>query len=124
MRDCPSDGFDWGDLIVIVKHAGVESNLYRSMHPDEAGWTLTNMLLATIADVLRWLQWSKTKDGRKNRNMPEPIERPGVVPRKRRVHPKVKGAPVSKMRELLNQGREPVADKGSRLRRLFQTGKG
>lgn len=36
------------------------------------------MLLATVADGIHWLQWSKTKDGQKNRNRPKPIQRPGV----------------------------------------------
>lgn len=87
------------------------------MHPDEAGWTLTNMLLATIADVLRWLQWSKTKDGHKNLNAPDPIKRPGVLGRKRPVHPKGKGAPRSKIRKLL--GRE-TSDRAQRLADLFK----
>jgi hypothetical protein len=101
----------------------VDSHLYRSMHPDEAGWTLTNHLLATIADVLRWLQWAKTKDGQKNRNRPEPITRPGVKSSKKRTHPKVKGVPLSRMRALLNQGREALPDRATQLRNLFQTGK-
>ena len=93
------------------------------MHPEEAGWTLTNHLLAMIVDVLRWLQWAKTKDGQKNRNRPDPIARPGVRPTKKRAHPKVKGVPLSKMRALLNQGRESLPDKAARLKELFQTGK-
>jgi hypothetical protein len=86
------------------------------MHPDEAGWTLTNMLLAAIADVLRWLQWAKTKDGQKGRGQPDPIPRPGVKSHKRAVHPKVKGAPRSKIRQML--GRE-ISDRATRLRDLF-----
>lgn len=31
------------------------------------------MLLAIIADGVRWLRWSKTEDASKNRNMPESI---------------------------------------------------
>lgn len=31
------------------------------------------MLLAIIADGVRWLMWSKTKDAEKNRNMPASI---------------------------------------------------
>lgn len=87
------------------------------MHPDEAGWTRTNMLLATIADVLRWLQWAKTVDGRKGRNAPDPIVRPGVKGVRRRVHPKVKGVPRSKIRGLL--GRE-TTDRAARLADLFK----
>lgn len=88
------------------------------MHPDEAGWTLTNMLLAAIADVLRWLQWAKTKDGHRNVNQPDPISRPGIKGQKKSVHPKVKGAPRSKIRKLL--GRE-TSNRTQRLRDLFST---
>ncbi|MCG7610341.1 DUF5361 domain-containing protein [Mycobacterium sp. CnD-18-1] len=99
----------------------MESHLYRAMHPEEAGWTLTNMLLAAIADALRWLQWAKTKDGRKNRNAPDPIERPGVKKRKKAIHPNAKGAPRSRIRELL--GHQTVTGKAKRLADLF-SGKG
>ncbi|MGV0805811.1 DUF5361 domain-containing protein [Mycolicibacterium setense] len=94
----------------------MESHLYRSMHPDDAGWTRTNMLLAAIADVLRWLQWAKTKDGRKNQNAPDPIQRPGITPKKKAIHAGAKGVPRSKIRQLL--GRQ-THDKSRRLAELF-----
>lgn len=101
----------------------MDSHIYRALHPDEAGWTLTNHLLAIIADTLRWLQWAKTKDGRKNRNRPDPIVRPGVRAAKKRTHPKVKGEPLSRMRQLVNQGREALPDRVGRIRSLFKTGR-
>jgi hypothetical protein len=117
LRWCPCEWFNWHDLIIIIEHSSVDSQLYKSMHPDDAGWTLTNLLLATIADVLRWLQWAKTKDGAKNRNQPDPIPRPGVA-RNRQVHPKVKGAPRSKIRKLLGRTGE-TPNKAQRLAALF-----
>lgn len=81
---------------------------------------MTNQLLAAIADALRWLQWAKTKDGRKNQNRPDPIPRPGVQKAKKAIHPDAKGAPRSKIRQLL--GRE-TPDKAQRLADLF-SGKG
>ncbi|AER47572.1 tail assembly chaperone [Mycobacterium phage DS6A] len=125
LRHCPSDDFNWRDLRIIVEHSGVESELFRAMHPEEAGWTPTNMLLAAIVDVLRWLQWARTKDGQAGRNMPEPIKRPGVHGRKRPVHPKGKGAPRSRIRELLRRGRpaappaEAPPSRAARLTALF-----
>lgn len=91
------------------------------MHPEDAGWTLTNMLLATIADVLRWLQWAKTENGRKGRNAPQPIPRPGVA-RTKRVQPKVKAAPRSKVRALLGVRETP--NRAQRLADLFSGKKG
>ena len=121
LRDCPAPWFDWHDLEIIIRYCGVESNLYRAMYPDRAGWTLSNQLLAIIADCLRWLQWAKTKDGGKGIGMPDPIPRPGVVGSRRAVHPGAKGLPRSKMRKVL--GLKPrEADKTSRLRQLFTKG--
>lgn len=75
------------------------------------------MLLAAIADALAWLQWAKTKDGRKNRNRPDPIERPGVEPKRKAVHPGAKGVVRSKIRQIL--GHRSAADKAKRLADLF-----
>lgn len=50
----------------------------RQANPDEWMWTLEAHLAATVADSLRWLQWSKSKDGQRNRNVPKLITRPGV----------------------------------------------
>src|SRR6185312_15833247 len=69
LRDCPTKKFNWRDLLVIYRHLGFSSHTYESMHPDQAGWTLTNQLLAASADVLRWLQWVKTEDGAAGRNI-------------------------------------------------------
>ena len=44
------------------------------------GVGLQEMLLAAIADSLRWLQWAKTKDGARGRICPEPIRGPGIGP--------------------------------------------
>lgn len=87
------------------------------MHPDQAGWTLTNQLLAAAVDVLRWLQWAKTEDGSKGRNMPDPIERPGVKSKTRPAHPKGRGLPRSKLRRILK--RDEKADRLTRLKELF-----
>lgn len=83
LRDAGSPGFEWADLRAIVRWAPKSSALYRSMYlPDEdSAWGLQEMLLAAIADSLRWLQWAKTKDGARGRNMPEPIPRPGHRPK-------------------------------------------
>ncbi|WP_216395533.1 DUF5361 domain-containing protein [Arcanobacterium phocae] len=46
-------------------------------------WQDTEYLLAVVIDQLNWLIWSKTADGQKGRNRPEPIPRPGVKPDQR-----------------------------------------
>lgn len=80
LRDlCAVDDFNWDDLSAIVYRlqGDQESALYRAMNPDWM-WGLPEMLLASTADTLRWLQWAKTSDGQKGRNQPRPIPRPGV----------------------------------------------
>ena len=39
-------------------------------------WGNELIVLADMANSLRWLVWAKTKDGQKNRNKPEMIEPP------------------------------------------------
>lgn len=88
------------------------------MHPEHKGWTLTNQLLAIIADCLRWLQWVKTKDGRNNVNAPKPIDRPGVGT-SRRDHPKGKGLKRSRLKNLLYGYRSKDPERLTKLRNLF-----
>lgn len=83
LRNCPSPEFTWRDLRVYVRSSPITSTLFGELFPDLAGWTRENMLLADIADSLHWLQWAQTKDGRKGRNKPRKIPRPGVVQPKR-----------------------------------------
>jgi hypothetical protein len=45
---------------------------------EQSEWSLTNHLLAGLADSAAWLVWSKTEDATKKRNRPKPIPRPGV----------------------------------------------
>lgn len=81
LRDLPSDRLTWRDLKVIVTRMPQhKSALAAEQHPEDASWALTEHLLAEVADTQRLLLWAKTKDGSKNRNRPQPIERPGRRP--------------------------------------------
>ena len=40
------------------------------------------ILLAQILDAVRWLQWTKTKDGERNRNKPESVAEDFIVKEK------------------------------------------
>ncbi|ADX42599.1 hypothetical protein [Gordonia phage GTE2] len=55
------------------------------------------MLLATAADALNWLVWAKTRDGQKNRNQPQPIQRPGVEATSKRT--KGEAVPIDQFKE-------------------------
>jgi len=97
LRDFPSDRCNWSDLMLIIRNLDVHSALYIQTYPDRAHWDRTNMLLASIDDRLHWLQWAKTANGRKGRNRPKPIPRPGYMT-EQREGAKVKAAPLSEVR--------------------------
>jgi hypothetical protein len=78
LDDLGSGRLSWRDLKVIVTRMPPQkSALQQELASQDAGWTLTNHLLAEAVDSLHLLLWAKTKDGYKNRNRPHPIQRPG-----------------------------------------------
>lgn len=82
----------WRRLGVLVKHLPAESatkTALRNAVPveqlkdavevaDYGPWSQTDMLLAELIDVARWLQWAKTKASEKVDTAPKPYPRPGV----------------------------------------------
>jgi len=54
------------------------------MSPDAAPWGLSEHLLAVVADAVIAGNWMQSRDGQRNRNRPTPIQRPGVVPDKKK----------------------------------------
>lgn len=80
LRWLESNMLSWRDLWVIVRNLPRSSALHRSVNGEEESmWTLTDYLLADIADTQAWLAWTKTKDAEKGRNRPKPRPRPGLV---------------------------------------------
>lgn len=67
------------------------------------------MLLADIADAQDWLVWSKTKDGRKNRNHPKPRKRPGVDPDQSVKRTKGEALPIDQFKDRLDALRRRVS---------------
>lgn len=102
---------------MYVRHLSLDSSLVRAMHPDRAGWSRTNMLLAEMVDSLHWLQWAKTKAGQKGRDRPALVPRPGVGPQRRAgSHPKP--SPLSTIRERFAARRQARADRRERAAAL------
>lgn len=62
----------------MVAYLRPDSAVNRAMNPQWM-WGLSEHLIAGMVDSLRWLVWSKTKDGQHNRNHPQPLPRPGVA---------------------------------------------
>lgn len=46
--------------------------------PPDSWWTPERDLMASLIDLVALNVWMKSEDGRKGRNKPKPIERPGV----------------------------------------------
>lgn len=100
----------WRDLLVIVKNLPQSSALHKSVHGvEESAWTISDYLLAQIADTAAWLAWTKTKDAEKNRNQPKPIPRPGVEDESKK---KIGGStlPIGEMMDWLGWDSNPNAN--------------
>ena len=79
LRDCPSPGFNWRDLWVICRRLGRDSELYKAMNPeDDTAWSVTDYLLAMIADNTAFRLWQAANGKGKK---PRPVPRPGDVKR-------------------------------------------
>jgi hypothetical protein len=77
LRYLGTDLLTWRDLFVIVQNTFTDTALYRAMNPDSWQWSLSEHLLAVVADATIFGNWMRSKDGRRNRNRPKPIARPG-----------------------------------------------
>lgn len=79
LRDLGTDALTWSDLWAICSCASPDSALSRALHPDSAQWRLGELLLADIADSLRWIAWTKSRAAqRPGARPPKRIPRPGV----------------------------------------------
>ncbi|MDN6706374.1 DUF5361 domain-containing protein [Corynebacterium glyciniphilum] len=69
----------WHDLFIFVRSRGTDSAYIRQkVDPEKLMWTPDRQLLASAVDLLSVQVWQPTKDGRRGRNRPKPIPRPGV----------------------------------------------
>lgn len=72
LRDLPSPGLTYGDVIAIIRQSPPDSAIGRAMGP-EARHTTEAELLRSVEYSLRVLTWMKTKDGSKGRRPPQPL---------------------------------------------------
>jgi hypothetical protein len=120
LRDCPSERFNWRDLRVFVKYVGVSSNLYRKLFPEASDWDLSNQLLASVIDLMRWFQWVKLGATESGMPAPDPIERPGVKKR-RGDHRRGNATRSETNRELgMRLTDEEDPDRKAKLRNIFR----
>lgn len=112
LRDLGSEKLTWSDLKAVTGQAPSSSAFRRSLIGVDHEWTLTNSLIATGVDALRWLVWAKTKDGAKNRNRPKPIPRPGVRKSRGRMKDAV-SLPIDELQRRLDMPRVEIESEPS-----------
>ena len=120
LRNCPSRDFTWRDLEIFIDYLDNDSFLVGVVHPERAGWTKPNMLLADLVDTARIHVWLNSKAGQEGRDFPNPIPRPGIKLPEPRKGSKVKPLPLSKIKEI--HGAQPAAgiERKRRLQQIFR----
>lgn len=75
----------WRRLGVLIRHLPAGSETHRVLDADHAAWGLQEHLLAAVVDLLMQANWQRRVTSFKgpHPDPPEPIERPGVAPRKK-----------------------------------------
>lgn len=70
LDDLGTPGLSWRDLLVLVTYAQPDTAVFKALNPD---WQHTHEVefLRSIEYRLRWLQWAKTPDAEKRRNVPD-----------------------------------------------------
>ena len=101
-------------MYVIAANAAPGSPLARELDP-ALSWTQTDYWLQSIEYSLRWLVWSKTKDGRKNHRRPKPVEAPGKRKRRRKGGPRMT---KQALREYLARPRTAIDGSKPKVHRL------
>lgn len=118
LRNCPSEDFNWRDLRVFVKYVGVSSHLYRKLFPESADWDMSNQLLASVIDLMRWFQWVKMGGTDSGLPAPDPIERPGV--KKRRGDHRRGNATRSETNKVLGMRLEDDPERRAKIAKVFR----
>lgn len=80
LRDLGTDRLFWPDLAAILRWLPNDSPLQRALHPEWAGWTVTNDQTAMVIDALRGANWQRS-NGKGPR--PDPSWRPSDVAEQR-----------------------------------------
>ncbi len=80
LRWLGTDRLTWRDLLVIAAQTSPGDELYHALYPDEPRpvqiWAHMAEFMRSVEYSERWMQWTKTTDGQRNRNIPEPFSFP------------------------------------------------
>ena len=100
--DDPGQDFTLGDALDVVEWATPDMAIFRALYPEEATWTLTNQLLASLLEFAQQKTWV---EGGKKGPRPKPIPRPGVTEKSARKLTSEKTLSVTDMDAWLNSRR-------------------
>lgn len=78
LDDAGTEALSWLDLWAFCFHSPPDSALFQALNPNYLSYV--ELASRSMEYSLRWLQWSKTKDGQKGRNIPDPWPLPGAKP--------------------------------------------
>lgn len=70
-------GIDYARAARLLSQLPAGSKYAGAVDPN-LSWSDTQQLLASIDYSLKWLVWSRTKEGEHNRNQPKPLKPPAV----------------------------------------------
>lgn len=116
-RDCPTPGFNWRDLHLVIRYSSPDSKIVAASNPKRSGWSNLTMLIADMVDGINWLVWSKTEAAQKGGSPPAPIERPGVLGPQSRPGAKVKPSTIARIKEVSGWNRRHGGEDEEKQRR-------
>lgn len=68
----------WRAVKARFEYTSQGDALHLALHGEAVKWSDQEHLTAILVDLIALLVWFKTEDGRKNRNRPKKVPRPGV----------------------------------------------
>lgn len=101
------DSTDIGPLRIsdLVANLPDDASVWRNLE-EMNRWPVSAHLIATVIDQLNLILWSKTEDGEKGRNRPDPIPRPGVEEKKKNSDGEVQAMDLDELKEFLARPRQ------------------
>ena len=101
------DSTDIGPLRIsdLVANLPDDASVWRNLE-ERNRWPVAAHLLASIVDQLNLILWSKTEDGSKGRNRPDPIPRPGANENSATHDSEVQAMDLDELKEFLSRPRQ------------------
>lgn len=115
LNDLGTERLSWSRLWAVVRWSPSTSALSKSMHGEDAEWSIDTHLLASAVDALRAGNWQR--GGGKGKR-PKPVERPGKDDQNKKTYGGSRTVPLDEAKEMFDRinrapaGTEPDAADG------------